>query len=131
MTPLAEVDVFVGIGLGKSFSFMCECEKAKNKTDLDSRVKDVVAANNSLREFNAAFPWFSTMMLAVLKNQLVPISSVNVVGMHEVSLKEGKDIGKGLGISIMSCQMSYAAVDDWILKSRALQDLDELFRWFR
>jgi hypothetical protein len=131
VTPLHEIDEFVGVGLGKSFSFWCEAEKSSGKKDIARRVNDILKKNKGLREFSSAFPWFGPMMVAVLRNKLVPPKGLSAVGMHEISPKDGKDIGGSLGLSIMACQMSYAAVDDWVFKSKAVQELDKTFVWFR
>jgi len=131
ITPLHDIDMFVGYGLGKSFSLRCEYERTTGQKNLEERVDAVLKANESMQEFAELFPWFPHMMKAVLANKLTPVATVSLVSMHDVSTKEGKDIGALLGMSIACCQMSHAAVDDWIHKARALQDIDNDFFWFR
>jgi hypothetical protein len=70
------------------------------------------------------------MMARVLENKLRPIGKVKS-RLCNLSRKEGEKIGAGLAMSLSGNLTSAAAVDEWILKYPALQELDRAENWFR
>ena len=63
----------------------------------------------------------------MVQNTLRPAGAVK----SSLSLKEGETIGRGLAMALAANLTAEAAIDEWVLKYKALTELDREEAWFR
>ena len=85
--------------------------------------------NRMLREINEEYPWFNTMMVAVLNNKLRPAKHM-VKPLNKMTNNDSKLMGTCLAASLAINLTGEAAVDEWVLRFPALGQLSEQNEWF-
>jgi len=53
------------------------------------------------------------------------------VSPHDLSKSQARGLGNSFAFSLVTCLLPQSAVDEWIMRSRALQEFDMEFEWFR
>jgi hypothetical protein len=87
-----------------------------------TRLSELFERHKGLREVQDRFDWFETLMLHVVENRL---SLAGKCGSRlcNVSLKDAEIMGKSLASSIAVNTGADAAVDEWIHRFGALEEL--------
>jgi hypothetical protein len=118
--------------VGETFVTQAEIEKhvRKGEKKVDVRVRDIFRRYKGLRQAAAKYEFLEGLMTRVVRNQLRPPSTVSAK-LCNLTLKNGSTIGRGLAASLATNLTAEAAVDEWIGKYRALQELDRAEIWFR
>ncbi|GMH47216.1 hypothetical protein TrRE_jg10166, partial [Triparma retinervis] len=130
LKDLKECDEIVGHGIGEEFCALSRIEEEMGTKDVAARVNEVIAYNKSLTHLVVTYPWFVSMLTAILENRLRHATVVNV-SPHDLSNRQARNIGYSFTFSLVTCLLPSSAVDEWILKSRAMQEFDMEFHWFR
>jgi hypothetical protein len=88
---------------------------------------------SGLREVAEAYPWFASMVEAVLKHKLMKVNTsvVEVVALDGLRERDGHIIGSAFAMIIATAQTSAAAADEWIVHFDGLKEFDKKFKWFR
>ena len=95
------------------------------------RVQLVISSHVALKQYEELNPWFSELMTRVVRNKLLGSSGIVNSRLLTLSNREGRTIGNSLASIMMGSTSSDIAVEDWILTSKALQELDMRAIWFR
>ncbi|GMI35625.1 hypothetical protein TeGR_g12632 [Tetraparma gracilis] len=103
-------------------------KKGENKEQ--ARMRVLFKRHKGLREIQARWPWFEEMMSRVVRNTLKPPGAVDK-RLCNLSAKDGRTIGSSLALCLATNTQSEAAVQEWIEKFPALQELDDGHVWFR
>jgi hypothetical protein len=107
-----------------------EKHRGKGETKVDAWMRELIKKYRGLEEITVKYDFFHDMMVRVVQNKLRPAENVSTK-LCNVSKKEGRKIGSGLAMSLASSLTAEAAVDEWIGKYPALQELDKEEVWFR
>jgi hypothetical protein len=107
-----------------------EEHREKGETKVSARMRELFKKYKGLKEIGEKYEFFQGMMTLVVENKLRSAGDVST-RLCNVSKKEGRTIGGGLALSLVSNLTAEAAVDEWIGKYPALRDLDETEIWFR
>ena len=130
LKDLNECDEMVGHGIGEEFCSLSKFEEETGTKDVAARVREVAAYNKSLSKLVIIYPWFISMLTAILENRIRHTTVVQV-SPHDLSNRQARNIGHSFTFSLVTCLLPSSAVDEWILKSRAMQEFDMEFHWFR
>ena len=96
---------------------------------VEDRVSRVFSANLALREVFELRPFMPSMMTTIVRNQFKTSREIGS-GLVNLTNTEASSIGEGLALALISNTTSEAAIDEWIYRYPALQELDEI-AWFR
>jgi hypothetical protein len=107
-----------------------EKHRKRGETMVGARLRKMFKEDRGLKEIGKKYEFFQDMMVRVVQNKLRPASDVKIKACNLRS-KEGERIGAGLSASLASSLTAEAAVDEWIGKYPALQELDRAEIWFR
>ncbi|GMI28630.1 hypothetical protein TeGR_g11984 [Tetraparma gracilis] len=130
---LEDYDFEDGASLGKVLSKKMKGERLQRKpgeSGCDVRMNEIFYRYKGLRELDKEHPSVKKLMAAVLENKLRPPTelSVKLANMRD---DDARKIGCTFAISLASHQTAQAAVDEWIIRFGALQQLDAEQPWFR
>jgi hypothetical protein len=121
-----------GCAVGEAMMLKTKAEKHREKgeNEVDARMRHMFLQYKGLRDIEAKYDFFRGMLSRVVQNKLRPPKSVKKK-LCDVSKNQGVRIGAGLAMSLASNLTAEAAVDEWIGKYPALQELDRAEVWFR
>jgi len=129
---LEEFDADDARAVGEVMCIKTEAEKypEKGENKQSARMRVLFKKHLSLSDIGRRYEFFEGMMARVVLNTLQLAGDVKSK-LCSVSLKEGETIGRGLAMALASNLTAEAAVDEWILKHRSLEELDRTEAWFR
>ncbi|GMH61078.1 hypothetical protein TrLO_g14683 [Triparma laevis f. longispina] len=132
LKDLKDLDELIGHGLGEAFMTMTVAEKIQGgKKDPKLRVEEVVKHHKGLTHLTRTYPWFKALMEGIVENKLeINMRPINV-STHDLSNRQARIVGGSLSFSMLSCLLPTSAVDEWIMRSTALQEFDVEYSWFR
>jgi hypothetical protein len=107
-----------------------ERHREKGETKVGARMRLLFKKYKGLKEIQKKYGFFPGMMTRVVQNKLRSARDVDTK-LCNVTSKKGFVIGSGLSMSLASSLTSEAAVDEWIGKYPALQELDRAEVWLR
>jgi hypothetical protein len=93
------------------------------------RVAQKMDMYKALQELVALYPWLPTLLAAVLRKKLRRPAPV-LACLTELTTDEAARIGDGLGMLIVTSPNAKLAVDEWVLQSVAMGELQERHPWF-
>ena len=125
-----------GVAMGEAF--MLKYSK-REKHDANSskhslafvRVQSVIFSHKALKQYEEENPWFSNLMTGVISNSILGSTGKVKSRVLTLSNKEARTIGNSLATIMMGSTSADLAVEDWILTSPAMQELDVELIWFR
>jgi hypothetical protein len=132
LLELEQWDAGDGKAVGETMMVKTKAEQQheKGETKTGARMRTMFRKYKGLSKIGKKYECFEGMMAAVVENKLRPAKDVKAK-LFNVSLKQGRVIGAGLAVSLASNLTAEAAVDEWVLKYPALQELDRAEVWFR
>jgi hypothetical protein len=107
-----------------------ETHRQKGETKVGARMRVMFEKYRGLKEVSAKYEFVEGLLARMVQNKLRPARDVST-RLCNVSKKEGRTIGSGLAMSLASNLTAEAAVDEWIGKYPALQEIDREEVWFR
>ena len=94
-------------------------------------VKEAIKKCGILKACQTEFPWFEGMMEEVMNMKLRPAADSIETKAECLSIEEARKIGGSLSAALALSTNPKAAVDEWILQHKALQDIDGRYHWMR
>ena len=133
---LSLLDEQDGVAMGEAFMLKFnEREKHDAKSSKRSlafvRIHSVISSHVALKQYDELNPWFTNLMTGVVSNNILRSSRKVNSGLLILSNREARTIGNSLAAIMMSSTSSELAVEDWILTSPAMQEMDMRLIWFR
>ena len=135
LKTLEEFDELDWVAIGEAC--MLNIEKENNKeewgegdTAVEVRIKDLFLKNQALRELASLYPAVVPMVVAVVTNKFRKSPDVDPP-LSDLTQADGRNIGRGLAMPLMTNTSSEAAVDEWIHRYTSLQQLDVRYSGFR
>jgi len=106
-------------------------EAKQSKQSLASiRVKSVTSSHVALKQFGVENLWFSHLMTAVISNKLrLPFDVES--RLVALTAKEARTLGNNFASILASSTTPALAVEEWVLASKAMYELDKSVVWFR
>ena len=95
------------------------------------RVQSVISSHVALKQFAKENPWFSELMTGIVTNKMRRRSENVKTRLACLSELEGRAIGNSLASLLIASTSSDLAVDGWISKFKAMQELEKSVQWFR
>jgi hypothetical protein len=92
--------------------------------DVLERVSQRMYKYRALQELATLYPCLPTLFAAVLRKKLRRPAPVTA-HLAELTTDEAARIGDGLGMLIMTSPNALAAVDEWLLQSETLREMQE------
>jgi hypothetical protein len=129
-------DAHDGAAVGEVLVIKTEEERffhrRKGESKVDARMRGLFKKYRGLKEIDAKYHFFQTMMSRVVQNKLRPGTADVPSKLCELyTAYEGNAIGSGLAMCLATNLTSEAGVDEWIMKFPALKELDHDEEWFR
>ena len=136
LRPLDLLDEQDGVAMGEAFNLKyTKNEKGVAKDSKRSkayiRVHAVISSHVALKQYKELNPWFGDLMTGVVSNNILGSSCAVSSRLLTLSNKEARTIGNSLASVLLGSTSSDIAVEDWILTSPAMQELDRNLIWFR
>jgi hypothetical protein len=130
MRGLEEWDEKDGEAVGEVLVTKTDAEKhhGKGETRVEVRVRTMMENHVGLRELGEKHAWFEALLAKALTNKLFSkMRSVRFVSskLCNLSVAHAEVIGGALAMCIASNLTAPAAVDEWIMKSPSMQELDQ------
>ncbi|GMI22558.1 hypothetical protein TeGR_g10182 [Tetraparma gracilis] len=129
---LAEWDEKDGEAVGEVLVTKTDAEKhhGKGETTVEARLRELMEKQKGLKELGEKWGWFEVLLTKIVENKLRPggDSKAKLCNMSE---KEANVIGGALASSIAANLSAPAAVDEWILRYPAMEELEREYVWFR
>jgi hypothetical protein len=98
---------------------------------LRAEVAMMIAHNDAMREFQAKYNFLCEMLFAIIRNKLSEVGSSKVTTRAMVLTgSEATSIANTFSAILLTNVTSDAAVQEWIVASPALRELEEEFSWF-
>ena len=95
------------------------------------RVQAVISSHVALKQYGQENIWFSELMTGVVGNNILGSSGAVNSRLLTLSNKEARKTGNGLAAALLGSTSSELGVEEWILTSKAMQELDRNIIWFR
>ena len=103
--------------------------KGKTKQKIEV-VKEFIAMNEALNEMIQKYDFMEAMLCEIVENKLR--STVKVDEKAEcLEEKDGRNIGRGLAITLASTLTASHGVEEWALQYPAVQELEKDYKWLR
>ncbi|GMI00463.1 hypothetical protein TrST_g13378 [Triparma strigata] len=131
LKDLRDCDELIGHGLGEAFMTMSAAETMLCRKNAKLRVQEVVEKHKALDHLSTTYPWFVALMEGIVENKIEVNTSFVNVNTHDLSNRQARMIGGTLSFSMLTCLLPTSAVDEWIMRSTALQEFDVQYSWFR
>jgi hypothetical protein len=109
---------------------MEEKQHSKDESEVGARMRELFKKYKGLKEISTKYDFMEGMLARVVENRLRTAGDVST-RLTNLSKMEGRKIGAGLAASLASNLTAETAVDEWIGKYPALQQLDRVEVWFR
>ena len=129
LRPLNLLDEQDGVAMAEAFTLKYTSKEKKDAKDSKrskayTRVHAVISSHVALKHYEEENIWFSELMAGVVSNKLLGSSGKVNSRLLTLSKREGRTLGNSLASILMGSTSSDIAVEDWILTSPALQELD-------
>jgi hypothetical protein len=134
LRTLDELDASDGVAMGEALMLKMKNEKkiakAQKVNIAKARVDAVFANHAALSELERLHPSIKLLIAAAIKNRFLKGRDVRIK-LDNLSAKEGKMIGEGLALALVTNTAPESAIDEWVHRYAALQEIERRFVWFR
>ena len=130
---IGELTVLDGVALAKTCMVRVENEKARAKeqevSPVQVRINELFTKYRALKELGLLTPEVSSILTACIRNKFRKAPDVDTA-LLRLSSSDGKNIGRGLALALISNTSPETDVDEWIHRYPALQELDRNYSFF-